>query len=221
MVEAIDLAEFRGGEPMENQEYPYKAERRRQRKRRLLCCCGICTAIAIVIIVTIIILIFTLFKQKNPTIKVDSLTLRGLNVNLGNVFTSPNLEVDLDLLTKVTVKNPNYAGFNYKNTTAYIYYQGIDVAESAVPAGKVKSRSTGDLNSTTSVHITGSILNAQLLNDVNAGALPLVTTIQLQGTAKVLGFISVKNVRTSANCSLLVYIANQTQSYHCDYKTKL
>lgn len=205
------------------QEQPYnlRHEKRRSRQRKWLCCCGVCCAIAVVIVVLLIILIFTVFKQRDPKIHVDSVTLQGLNVNVGNVFTNPDLSVDIGLLTTVSVKNPNYAGLKYKNTTAYIYYQGIQIGTSPVPAGEAKARKTTQLSTGTTVHISGSIINGQLTKDVAAGVLPIVTTLQIKGTAKVLNIFSVKNVKTTANCTVDVFIANQTQTFHCDYKVKL
>lgn len=200
---------------------PINTDKKRSRRKKLLCCCGVCCAITVVIIVLLIILVFTVFKQRDPTIHVDSVLLQGLNVNVGNIFTSPNLSVDMDLLTKLTVKNPNYAGFNYHNTTAFIYYQDVDIGNSPVPAGKVKARATAQLTTSTNVHISGSVINAQLTQDVAAGVLPIVTTVRITGTAKILGGLSINNVRTSAHCDINIFLANQTQTFHCDYKVKL
>ncbi|CAM6088426.1 unnamed protein product [Calypogeia fissa] len=205
----------------EQQAYDLRHEKRRSRQRKCLCCCGVCCAILVVIVVLLIILVFTVFRQRDPQIHVDKVTLQGLSVNLGNIFTDPNLSVDVVLVTTVSVKNPNYASFKYKNSTAYIYYQGIEIGESTVSPGEVRARRTAQLTTGTNVHISGSIINGQLTSDVAAGVLPVVTTVQIKGTAKILNIFSVSNVKSTANCTVDIFIANQTQSFHCDYKVKL
>ncbi|OAE24297.1 hypothetical protein AXG93_1052s1200 [Marchantia polymorpha subsp. ruderalis] len=168
---------------------------KRSRKKCVLCCCGICTAVIVLVIVILIILAFTVFKPKDPELTVNSVTLNGLDVNLANILTSPNPSVGIDLDTKVTVKNPNYASFKYRNTTAYIYYHGKEIGDSSIEAGEIKSRSSAQLDLPVSVKITGDLFNSNLTTDLLSGILPVATRVEIRGTANFLNIIKLKNAR--------------------------
>ncbi|KAK1372332.1 hypothetical protein POM88_028525 [Heracleum sosnowskyi] len=110
-----------------------------KKRRRCLKCCGCTIVILGVLGVTILILVLTVFKVKGPKVKLNYVTIKGLDS-----ATSFNLvpNTDLTIEIELSIKNPNAAAFKFKNVTTGIYYDNVLIGEAYNPNGKAKSNKT-------------------------------------------------------------------------------
>ncbi|KAI8551901.1 hypothetical protein RHMOL_Rhmol06G0223100 [Rhododendron molle] len=82
----------------------------------------------------------------------------------------------------ITISNPNYGSFKYKNTKAYISYRGTNIAEVPIEHEVVPAR--GELNIRTYASVTADklVLNHHFLKDLVTGRFDLTSSATLQGT---------------------------------------
>ncbi|KAL2649748.1 hypothetical protein R1flu_017876 [Riccia fluitans] len=212
--EAVGTEPFAVPSPMRQQKAA-----KRSRKKCCLWCCGITTGVIVLVVVILVILGFTVFKPKDPKLRVDSVVLDSFSFDLSNLL-NPKVNVSLD--TKVSVNNPNYASFKYRNTTAFIFYHGKEIGESSIPEGKIKSRGTVQLAVPVSVFISSNLLNANLTTDLTSGVFPVSSQVEITGTANFLNIIKLKNARSTSHCDLEIFLSNQSlKSVDCDNKFKI
>ncbi|CAN4077396.1 unnamed protein product [Withania somnifera] len=97
---------------VENEEEGLKKKRR---KRRCIKCCGCCGVTTIIIGIIILILALTVFKVKEPTIRMESIKFEGLSA----LTSSSNLQTNLNItrFADISIKNPNAVSFKFKATT--------------------------------------------------------------------------------------------------------
>ncbi|XP_057445070.1 uncharacterized protein LOC130737341 [Lotus japonicus] len=180
--------------------------------RGLKICCGVTVIVVIALLVTLVILILTVFKPKDPKIEMGSVDLERLTLIL------PTLEVDGALGTVVTVKNPNYGGFSYQNSTAYLYYRGNLVAEAPIHEDTIPSR--GDLNITTSLNFfVNNTKFPDLAADYFGGLMNFTSTTTLLGKVKVLNLFKIKATSYST-CDLFVFTHDGIVNSTCNVKIK-
>ncbi|KAK1367552.1 hypothetical protein POM88_033644 [Heracleum sosnowskyi] len=75
-------------------------------------CCGCALVVFGIVGMTMLILMLTVFKVKDPTMKLNYVTLKGLeSANLFNLLPSTNITIEADM----SIKNPNAAAFKFKN----------------------------------------------------------------------------------------------------------
>ncbi|XP_047978074.1 late embryogenesis abundant protein At1g64065-like [Salvia hispanica] len=188
------------------------------RRRRLLRCCGCVGAVLLIQAVVIVILIFTVFKVKDPVIRLNGVTVDRLD--LINGTTTPRPGSNMSLTADVSVRNPNYASFKYPETTSSLYYRGTEIGEARGPAGRARARRTARMNVTVEViadRVTGQ---PELGSDINSGVLTLGSYTVVGGKVKVL--MVKKHVRVTMNCSLTVNLTTQAiQDQKCKRKLKL
>uniref|UniRef100_A0A2N9FPQ3 Late embryogenesis abundant protein LEA-2 subgroup domain-containing protein n=1 Tax=Fagus sylvatica TaxID=28930 RepID=A0A2N9FPQ3_FAGSY len=106
------------------------------KRRRCIKCCGSIAALMLLQAIVVIILIFTVFRVKDPIIKMNGITITKLELINNN--TTPKPGVNMSLTADVSVKNPNVASFKYSNTTTTLFYYGTVVGEARGPPGKAK-----------------------------------------------------------------------------------
>ncbi|KAJ1379927.1 Late embryogenesis abundant protein [Sesbania bispinosa] len=75
------------------------------------------------------VVILTMFHVKDPIMQINNVKVTEFNP-IGNTT----------LITDVSMKNPNFASFEYNNTTTTLYYRGIMVGEARGPPGKAKAK---------------------------------------------------------------------------------
>ncbi|KAL3517223.1 hypothetical protein ACH5RR_024125 [Cinchona calisaya] len=203
----------------EDQATLYNNSTRDINNRRCIKCCGAITAILLIQATIIIILIFTVFKVKDPVIKLNGVTVNKLE--LLNGTTTPKPGSNMTLTADVSVKNPNYATFKYKNTTTTLFYRGTVIGEARGPPGKSKARRTMRMNITIDF-IMDRLTNHPMLNsDVGSGLLPMSSFTRVGGRVNMVGIVK-KHVVVKMNCSIAVNITSRTiQDQKCKRKVKL
>ncbi|KAL3829697.1 hypothetical protein ACJIZ3_018499 [Penstemon smallii] len=188
------------------------------RRKRFIKCCGCAAALLLIQAVIIVILIFTLFRVRDPIIRMNGVTVARLDLISGTNTPRPGSNMTLN--ADVSVKNPNYASFKYQNTTTVLYYRGVVIGEARGPAGRARARRTMRMNVTVDV-ITDRILSQpDLGSDVNSGLLSMSTFTRVGGRVKML--IVNRHVTVTMNCSMTVNITSQgIQHQKCKRTVKL
>ncbi|OWM64285.1 late embryogenesis abundant protein At1g64065-like [Punica granatum] len=176
-----------------------------RRKRCIIKCCGCVTAILLIQAVAIVILIFTVFRVRDPAIKMNRVTVTRLELINGTV---PKPGVNMSLVADVSVKNPNYASFKYQNTTTTLYYHGALVGEARGPPGRARARRTMRMNITVDIITDRLISSTYLSADVRSGILSMSSYSRIPGRVKMIGIIR-KYVIVKMNCSMTVNISSQ------------
>lgn len=95
-------------------------------------CCVMIIITLIIIVMTFNVLSITIFKLKQPEIKVNAQKLK----NLGHGGSSNNINsktLNTTIITIITINNPNYGSFENENTTAIMEYHGEVVVDIPIP----------------------------------------------------------------------------------------
>ncbi|RYR48358.1 hypothetical protein Ahy_A07g034388 [Arachis hypogaea] len=87
--------------------------------KRIKICCGVTAAIVILLVVILVILIFTVFKQKDPIV-----TLQSVKVKEASLVIFPIGAINVSLGILLTVEKPNHRSFSYHNSTAILIIVG-------------------------------------------------------------------------------------------------
>ncbi|KAL2544261.1 Late embryogenesis abundant (LEA) hydroxyproline-rich glycoprotein family [Forsythia ovata] len=142
-------------------------EFRNNHHRKCLTCCGCTTAIFLIQVMIILVLVFTVFRVKDPVIKMNNVKIQGLDVltRTNNLQFEVNLTVEAD----VSVKNPNVASFKFSNTTTSLYYDGHVIGEARIPAGQARARRTLDMNVSIDVMVDKLLVLPRLRSDLASG----------------------------------------------------
>lgn len=192
--------------------------RPKRRRRRCLACCGACTVLLVIIIVVLVILAFTVFKPKNPTLHVDSITLENFNAQI-EFNIPPSLKLNVTLGLVLSIKNRNKVGFNFYNSTAYMFYRDREVGVTPIPSGKVGAGKTVQVSTSLLLFADRLLRDVQVYADFLAGSLPFTTKSDISGRVTILNIFK-RHVDTSAVCNTTISIANPTQNIdnvQCQY----
>ncbi|XP_048438605.1 uncharacterized protein LOC125476467 [Pyrus x bretschneideri] len=104
----------------------------------------------------------------------------------------------------VTVKNPNYGGFKYENSTAHISYCGNVVAEAPIRDDTVPARSTHNITSVVSILADKLVTDSHFLGDMAVGVLNLTSETTLHGKVNLLKVFKMKATSYS-DCNISIY----------------
>lgn len=190
----------------------------KHRRRRLLRCCACVGGVLLLQAVVVVILIFTVFKFKDPVIRLNGVTVERLE--LINGTTTPRPGSNMSLTADVSVKNPNYASFRYPETTSALFYRGTEIGAARGPAGRARARRTMRMNVTVEVIADRVLAQPDLGADINSGLLTLGSYTEVRGKVKIL--MVKKHVRVRMNCTLTVNVTSQAiQDQKCKRKVKL
>ncbi|KAB1219515.1 hypothetical protein CJ030_MR3G012311 [Morella rubra] len=191
---------------------------RKIKRKRCIKCCGCIAALMAIQAVVIVILIFTVFRGKDPIIKMNGVTITRLEL-INNTIPKPG--VNMSLTADVSVKNPNVASFKYRNTTTTLFYHGAVVGEARVPPGQAKPRRTMQMNISVDI-ITDRLLSSPNLQaDVESGLLTMSSYSKIPGRVKMLSIIK-KHVVVKMNCTMTVNISSRAiQNQKCKRKVNL
>ncbi|XVF87687.1 hypothetical protein PTKIN_Ptkin18bG0140700 [Pterospermum kingtungense] len=178
-------------------------------------CCAISAVLFIIIAVVLVTLFFTLFKPKNPKIITRSVTLEGFNLV---VF--PVIKGNVSLGLVLTVDNPNYGSFKYKNSTAYINYRGNLVAEAPIHNDSIPARAKHNISTTVIIFADKLAADPNFFNDLLSGVLNFTSSTTLYGKAKVFNILKLK-ASSKSSCNISVLVLAQSVDTVCKAKTRL
>ncbi|KAJ8748960.1 hypothetical protein K2173_013398 [Erythroxylum novogranatense] len=178
---------------------------KKPRERRLIKLCWCITAFLVIVAIVVTVLIFTIFRVKDPIIKMNGVTISKLELINGTI---PDPKSNITLLADLSVKNPNLASFKYSNTTTSIFYHGGLVGEVRGPPGRAKPRRTMRMNLTVDIMTDRLISDPNLFADVSSGVVTMTSFSRVPGKMKFLKIIR-KHVTVKMNCSLELNVLSQ------------
>ncbi|XP_050387376.1 uncharacterized protein LOC126803649 [Argentina anserina] len=175
------------------------------RGRRRIKYCGIGIAVVLLQVVVLSVLCLTMFRFKDPTIKLDSTTVENLNVGLVSTPSTINMTVSQEIL----VKNQNWGGFKYDESAVVISYGGATVGQGTISKGSIKLRKSKKFSVVVEVKIEG------VGSDVSSGVLGLKSYTKISGKVNMVGMVK-KRRSMEMNCSLNISLAAQKiQDFNC------
>ncbi|CAH9106696.1 unnamed protein product [Cuscuta europaea] len=190
-----------------------------RRLRKCVMCGGCCCATTLIIILVVIILALTVFRVKDPTIRMDSVRIDGLS-SLTTTQNILNPNVNLTLFTGISVKNPNRASFRFDEATTSLVYDGRVVGEAKSPPGNARARRTLTMNVTVNVMVQNLVSASRLPRDLLAGKMPVALSTTIHGKAKVV--IIKKSVTVRMNCTMSFDLSSQNiENLDCSKKVSL
>lgn len=184
----------------------FPPDSKKQRHRKYVQCCGCIAALMLIQAVVILVLIFTVFRIKDPKLKMNSVRISGLDsTNLSNLTALTNITVTAD----VSIKNPNVAAFKFSNvTTTTVYYGGVEVGEGRNPPGVAAAQRTLRLNVTVELAVGKLLGVARLVRDLRFGELNVSAYTKVGGRVKILGLFK-KHVVVKMNCTMSVNVTSR------------
>ncbi|KAJ4703180.1 Late embryogenesis abundant protein [Melia azedarach] len=183
--------------------------------RGLKVCCGVTAILLISLLTVLIVLLLTLFKPKEPKITSEPPTLENFDL----IF-FPVIELNMTLGIVVTVDNRNYGSFKYKNSTAYVSYHGIVVAEAPIEDGKIPARGKHNISTSITVFADKLASNSNFLGDSFSGVLNFSSTTTLRGKVSMLKFFNIK-ASSYSSCDISIFIQKQSIDSVCKSKVRL
>ncbi|XP_068664579.1 late embryogenesis abundant protein At1g64065-like [Aristolochia californica] len=205
----------RGSSDIHDEEARWTSSRKGLRRRRCILFCGCCVSTILILAILILVLALTVFKVKDPEIKLNSVYLDRLSLGTSS---SLNFSVTAD----ISVKNPNSASFKFGNSTTFLSYRGETVGEAKTPAGKAKARRTLRMNVTVDVRADRLLGNSgQLARDLISDTLPVNAYTKLGGRVNLLNVFK-RHVDVIMNCSITVSISTTSiEDQSCERSVKL
>ncbi|XP_071700303.1 late embryogenesis abundant protein At1g64065-like [Rutidosis leptorrhynchoides] len=188
--------------PENNQEKPLTSSTklRKQLKgfQKSTFICGV-----IIIAVILLVLGFTIFHVKNPKIKMNSVTIKGLD----QLNSTSQMMTNLTVVADVSLKNTNVAAFKFDKSNSSLVYRDTLIGVGNVPPGVAKARRTIRMNVTFDVMVVGVARNKMFLNDVATGILEVNSSTKINGRVKIMNIIK-RHVTLSLNCSIAVNVTS-------------
>ncbi|GMI89493.1 hypothetical protein like AT3G54200 [Hibiscus trionum] len=177
-------------------------------------CCVVSAILVVVVVVVSVTLYFTLFKPKHPKIILQSVTIESVRLAF------PDAKGNVTLGLTVMVDNPNYGGFKYDNSTAYINYGGNLVAEAPIGEDSISPRSKKTISTSVIIFADKLVTGRDFWSDFFIGAFNFTSSTTLHGKVNVFKIFKLKG-SSSSYCNISVFLHNQTTDSVCTYKIKL
>ncbi|XP_028808406.1 uncharacterized protein LOC114762975 [Neltuma alba] len=181
-------------------------------KRGLKICLAVFFVFLIILATVIITLIFTVFKPKNPEITVKPMGFPFPNGLSGNVTVK----------MAVTIVNRNYGSFSYENSTGYVNFQDIVVAEVPLESKRIPARRTVNLTTSADFMIGKLIKDPNFWKEIaeENGTVVLRSVATLPGKATMLKIFK-KKATVHNTCDISLHIASLGVDSKCVSKIKL
>ncbi|KAL4587240.1 hypothetical protein LXL04_000108 [Taraxacum kok-saghyz] len=152
-------------QPLRSPPLPQTDHSRKRKRRRCIICCASVTGVILTIGLVLLILGLTVFKAKKPVLTVNSVALEDLDVSFSSII-PPRASLNLSLAIGISIENPNKVGVKYQNSSASLRYRGNEVGQVPVPAGKIGSDETKQMNLTVTVFADRLISDSDMYRDL-------------------------------------------------------
>lgn len=180
---------------------PFAAEFTSRRRQRYLKCCGCAAALLLILVFTILILTITVFHVKDPTLKLNSLKIDGLDLLSNNTNLNRGGGLNLTLEADISIKNPNAASFKFEEATTDVYYEGAVVGEVRSPAGEARARRTRTMSVVVDVMVDKMVGVKRFESDLIAGSFAVSTSTRISGVVKIADVVK-KSVVVKMKCTM-------------------
>ncbi|KAM1139169.1 hypothetical protein ACFX2I_036875 [Malus domestica] len=138
-------------------------------------------------------------ENRPPKSKIIPVSLEGFEL-----VGFPVIKLNISIGILVTVKNPNYGGFKYENSTVHISYRGNVVAEAPIRDDTVPARSTHNITSVVSILADKLVTNSHFSGDMAVGVLNFTSETTLHGKVNLLKVFKMKATCYS-DCNISIY----------------
>jgi hypothetical protein len=154
---------------------------------------------------SIVVLVFALIvlRVKIPDVKLRSITVENLKYE-GNPQ-SPSLNATF--VAEVTIKNTNFGGFKFDNSTLSMLYGGVNIGDRKIGHGRVKARGTQGMNFTVEVRSNRMVDAKNLSREIEGGMVKLSSYARLSGRVNLMNIVR-KRKMTEMNCTMTLDLAN-------------
>ncbi|KAL7150420.1 hypothetical protein ABFS83_05G110800 [Erythranthe nasuta] len=191
--------------------------------RRCIKCCGCSTAIFLIIFTIILILMFTVFRVKDPILRMNStnITIQGMDNTTTTPFTSFGPGLNLTIGARISIKNPNVASFKFDNTTTILYYDGSVIGETQGPFGEVGPRRTLRMDVSIELIVDKIVGVGRFKSDISVGLLPISSYTRISGKVKISSSIR-RSVVVKLNCTMNLNVSSrEIQDQNCRRRVSL
>ncbi|CAA3027407.1 uncharacterized protein LOC111385605 [Olea europaea var. sylvestris] len=190
------------------------------KKRRCIKCCGCISAVLLIQAAVVLILIFTVFKIKDPIIRMNNVIITKIEP-INATMPLPRPGSNMSITADISVKNPNYASFKYPNTTTTLFFHGTVIGDARGPPGKSKARRTTRMNITVDIIADKILSHPSLGADISSGLIAIDSYTIVGGRVKIINIIK-KHVTVKMNCTVSINITTRAiQEQKCKRKVDL
>ncbi|CAN6348815.1 unnamed protein product [Urochloa humidicola] len=191
--------------------------------RRCACVCLLVTlAVLAALAITLLVLFLTVLKVRDPTTRLVSTRLAGVAPRLS--FPAMSLQLNVTFLLTVSVHNPNPASFAYDSGGhTDLLYRGAHVGDAEIDPGRIPSRGDGEVKLALTVQADRLAADlAQLVADVESGAVAMEASTRIPGRVSILGGLIKRHAVAYSDCSFVFGVAEmKVRSQQCHDRTKL
>ena len=161
--------------------------------------------------IIILVLAVIVLRVKVPDVNLSLVTVKNLKYN----GTASSTSFSATFVAEVTIKNKNFGGFKFENSTLSLLYRGMVIGERKIGHGRVKAREGQAMNVTVELRSNRlSDLN-NLSSDINSGMLKLSSSAKLSGTVHLVKIIK-KRRNTELNCIMTLNLTSRAvQDLQC------
>ncbi|CAN0914513.1 hypothetical protein LINGRAHAP2_LOCUS28617 [Linum grandiflorum] len=171
-----------------------------QRNSALRICCISATAVIVVATIIVITLAFTIFKPRDPDVVLYPVGLA--KVQLEDFITNNTVTSDMVM----SIRNRNYADFEFRNATSHIKYDGKLVGRVPVLEGVVHSRSTMNVTAPALLRAKRLRDDPKAISDIIDGKLNLTATVTMHGKMKMVNGLVKKSGSVYIECHMTIYV---------------
>lgn len=182
--------------------------------RGLKICLAVFFIFLILLTTVIVTLIFTVFKPKDPEITVTPLGLDKIQPSFSLNATNVTLNV------AITIVNRNYGSFRYENSTGYVNYGDVVLAEVPMETENIPARSTVNVTTTADFMVGKLITDPKFLIDVADGSFDLTSMATLPGKVTMLKIFKMK-ATVHNTCDMSVNVTSRAFDTKCRSKIKM
>ncbi|MED6142898.1 hypothetical protein PIB30_001665 [Stylosanthes scabra] len=184
-------------------------------RKGLRICMVVCCVLIIVVTIILVTISLTILKPKDPDVSIHPFGLDNFQIIQPNATTVP-----LGLV--ITIVNPNYGRFKYRNCTGYLSYHGAMIAEAKLVTGIVPARSTFNITTIAGIMNQKLMDDTQFWSDAEAGTFNFKTKIALPGKVIMLKIFKKKaTVQVACDLSFKLKLTSIIVHSSCISKIKL
>ncbi|CAI0550601.1 unnamed protein product [Linum tenue] len=170
-------------------------------KSTLRVCCISATIVALVTISVLVTLALTVFKPRDPDVVLYPVGLAKLQ--LSDFITNDSVTSDMVM----SIRNKNYASFEFQNATSHIKYDGKLVGRVPIVQGTIPARSTFNITAPAVLRAKRLRENPNAINDIVGGSLNLTATVTMHGKVSMLNRLIKKKGSVYTECHMTIYMS--------------
>ncbi|XP_007031332.2 PREDICTED: uncharacterized protein LOC18600676 [Theobroma cacao] len=204
----------------DHEQISQKKHRQNICKRRCLSVGCVLIICLLLIFIIFLVLALTVFKAKQPRIKLLSATLDGVSPRI--TFPVINIQLNITLDLQLLVVNRNRASFKHGSGKSFLSYRGNQIGEADIPPGFIPAMGSTTISSRLTLEVDEVVSNiTALVSDVLDGQLVVDSRTRIPGRVTFLKLFKKHAVATSECHFTIAVLALKIQSQECKTKTKL